>query len=299
MKTLAIVTIPSCYLSAVYGIKEILEQPSGGADAPFSVSLLDPEALVRSEQAFDFVVIPPFRATWTHEEAVRHESLYYALRARVRQGCVPVSVCAGAYILCEAGLADGLTITTHWDLAADISARFPAVNVSPNRVLIDEGTLISGGGITSFQDVSLYLIKRYASVEAARRTAAVFVLNSAGRSQLEYAMERLEVIEDEVVANALSGMRARPGRTVKAVASDCGVSTRTLARRFLEAGLGTPGARLCQERIARAREDLETTNLPVKKIADRCGYRDLSAFTRAFSRAVETTPGDYRARHRL
>ncbi len=299
MKSLAIITIPTCYLSAVYGIKEILEYAPSNVPAPFSVTLLDSDGLARSDTPFDFIVVPPFREDWTAGLAKAHEGLCRTLRERARHGCVPVSVCAGAYVLCESGLADGHTITTHWNLAGDISARYPAVAVSPNRVLIDEGTLITGGGITSFQDVSLYLLKRFASVEAARRTAAVFLINSAERSQLEYAMERLDVVEDEIVAKALGTMRSRPGCTVRRLASECGVSTRTLARRFLAAGLGSPGTRLCQERVARARDELETTNLPVKKIAARCGYRDLSAFTRAFARAVETTPGEYRARHRM
>ena len=74
------------------------------------------------------------------------------------------------------------------------------------------------------------------------------------------------------------------------------VSERTLARRF-KSSLGmSPLTYLQSQRIARARQLLETSTLALDRIVEQCGYQDLSSFRKLFTRQVGMTPREYRLR---
>jgi len=77
------------------------------------------------------------------------------LREQHAAGVLLASVCAGAFALAEAGLLDGRTVTTHWALAAQMAARFPQVQVQPERMVIDDGDLITAGGLMAWTDLGL------------------------------------------------------------------------------------------------------------------------------------------------
>jgi len=79
-----------------------------------------------------------------------------------------------------------------------------------------------------------------------------------------------------------------------AVARAHGMALPTLRRRFKEA-TGTPlHEYVLQRRVARARTLLGETDLPIKAVADRLGYKDVYFFTRQFRQQVGVPPAAYR-----
>ncbi|WP_253066916.1 AraC family transcriptional regulator [Pseudonocardia sp. McavD-2-B] len=82
-------------------------------------------------------------------------------------------------------------------------------------------------------------------------------------------------------------------RTMPEVCRALGVSQRRLQTLFAEAGT-SPSAWLQEERIARARQLLRTTELTAEEIAHQCGFRDYSHFHRTFRKHVGTAPGAFR-----
>src|ERR1700761_76930 len=52
----------------------------------------------------------------------------------------------GALATAGAGLLDGREATTHWQHADELAGRFPAVRVSPNRLFVDEGAVLTSAG---------------------------------------------------------------------------------------------------------------------------------------------------------
>ncbi len=84
--------------------------------------------------------------------------------------------------------------------------------------------------------------------------------------------------------------------TVGAIARQAGASASTLTRLF-QSHLGrAPAAYLTDLRLARARDLLEQSAYSIAEIAQRCGYGDQAALTRAFRRRLDVTPAHLRRR---
>lgn len=100
------------------------------------------------------------------------------------------------------------------------------------------------------------------------------------------------------VGAALDYARARLHRPIEigALASRSAMSGRTFLRKFKGSVGMTPNAWLQAERMARARELLESTPMRLADVATQCGYDSPETFRRAFRRLVGVAPGAYRAR---
>lgn len=81
------------------------------------------------------------------------------------------SVCTGAFILAEAELLNGLTVTTHWEDIADLKANYPKLNVVSEQRWVSQGKYITSGGISSGIDMSLHLVSELATSILAENTA--------------------------------------------------------------------------------------------------------------------------------
>jgi two-component system, response regulator YesN len=112
----------------------------------------------------------------------------------------------------------------------------------------------------------------------------------------ESTKEAYGSIFDEA-AEIMSSEFSRPYK-VEDVARRVATSPRQLQRVFAEVhGLGFR-AYLRGIRMCRAAELLATTDLPVKEVAQRVGYRDASQFSKAFKRTRGVTPSEARAARR-
>ena len=58
----------------------------------------------------------------------------------------------------------------------------------PDRLIIDEGNVITSGAATSFLDLVLYLIELYSGHEAAILTANILLMEMGRHTQLPYTM---------------------------------------------------------------------------------------------------------------
>lgn len=97
--------------------------------------------------------------------------------AAAKRGAILASVCTGAMILASAGALNGRRATTHHSALGDLAAS--GAIVTYERV-VDDGNLITAGGVTSGIDLGLWLVQRFASRERAEQIAA----------DLEYPRER-------------------------------------------------------------------------------------------------------------
>ena len=83
-----------------------------------------------------------------------------ALRQAHARGARIASICTGAFVLGEAGLLDGRRATTHWHSTAELTRRFPATDVDPDVLYVDEGAILTSAGVAAGLDLCLHLVRR-------------------------------------------------------------------------------------------------------------------------------------------
>lgn len=81
------------------------------------------------------------------------------------------SVCTGAFILAEAGLLRNRKVTTHWEDIDDLKRAYADLTVIEAQRWVDEGSIVTSGGISAGIDMSLHLVARVISPELAAKTA--------------------------------------------------------------------------------------------------------------------------------
>ncbi|WP_244479168.1 DJ-1/PfpI family protein [Stenotrophomonas terrae] len=103
------------------------------------------------------------------------------LRALHDDGTTLASVCAGAFLLAETGRLAGRTITTNWQYAELLAARFPDVTLDVDQMLIDGGDIFSAGGAMAWTDLGLRLVDRYLGAAVMLDAARTLLIDPPGR----------------------------------------------------------------------------------------------------------------------
>lgn len=241
----------------------------------------------------DTVVIPG----WPRIEESPSPAVVRALRRAHGRGTRVVSICSGAFVLAHAGLLDGRSATTHWALAGEFAARFPAVRLDPDVLYVDHGDVATSAGAGAGFDLCLHLVRADQGAGYAAHVARTMVMPPHREGgQLQYSAPPHPTQIDGSLAPLLEWASGRLDEelTVDELASQAGCSARTLARRFAEQVGTSPGQWLLSQRINAARELLELSDLPIDTIARRVGLSSATNLRRRFLRILGTTPGAYR-----
>jgi AraC family transcriptional activator FtrA len=221
-----------------------------------------------------------------------------ALQVAFRRGARIASVCSGAFALAAAGLLDGRRATTHWMHAATLADRFPRVQVDPAVLYVVEGSVATSAGTAAGLDLCLELLRHdHGTAVAAEVARRLVVPPHRQGGQAQYVSGPLPDLSDSALAPLLDWARARLDRalTLRLLAREAGVTTRTLTRRFA-AELGVPPLQwLTSERVRRAQQLLEDTDLSVEAIAAQCGLGTAANLRIHFVRQAGVTPSAYRA----
>nr|WP_156371273.1 helix-turn-helix domain-containing protein [Nocardia arizonensis] len=221
-----------------------------------------------------------------------------ALRAAARRGATMVSICVGAFVLAQAGLLDGRPATTHWAYCDEFAAAFPAVKLDPTALYVDDGDVLTSAGLSASLDLCLHVVRRELGAGHAAELARWNVTSphrEGGQAQfIPVAMGRNGSPGD--LAATLAAVAADPAAVpdVSALAARALMSERTLIRRFRNEIGTTPRRWLEAQRTARARELLETTELPVETVAERAGFGSVTALRSHLRAATGSTPAGYR-----
>lgn len=256
--------------------------------APYTLKLLD---------RADTIIIPG----WRDADETPPEPLLRKLRAAARRGARLCSICSGVFVLAAAGVLDGKTVTTHWRYADKLRARYPSLRVESDALYVDEETIVTAAGSAAGLDMLLHLVRRDHGGAVANRVAQRLVVpphRDGGQAQF---VPRPMPPEDDGgrLARLIDWMRghASSAHTIESLATRAAMSGRTLQRRFREAtGLG-PYEWLIRERVALAKDMLETRpRLSIGVIAERSGFGSEESMRRHFRRIAMTSPAAYRQR---
>lgn len=226
--------------------------------------------------------------------------VHEALRAAQRRGARLVSFCTGAFTLAEAGLLDGHTVTTHWRWADRFRRRYPAVDLRPNVLFVDDGQVLTAAGSAAAMDLGLHIIRsdHGAAVASAVSRRLVFPAHREGGQQ-QFIERPVPRPGEATLAGAMEWATAHLDRplTVAELAGRAAMSPSTFHRRFLAETGTTPLRWLHHERIDHARALLETTALDVAEIARAAGFGTAANLRQHFRRQTGLAPTAYRAAH--
>jgi|HubBroStandDraft_6_1064221.scaffolds.fasta_scaffold66472_2 AraC family transcriptional activator FtrA len=246
----------------------------------------------RIRSADTVIVLPTVSFTQVPAEMLK------VLRQAHEGGSRIISLCTGAFALAAAGLLDGRRATTHWTECRELARRHPQVTVDPAALFVDEGDILTSAGSAASIDLCLHVVRQDHGTEIATQLARQLVVppqRDGGQAQyIDSPMPELD--SSSLFADTVDWLQEHLNEpiTVEDLAARSAMSPRTFARRFL-AGTGTTPYRwLLRQRVQLAQRLLETSDLPIDSIAQKCGFSTAANLRKHFSRAVHTSPQAYR-----
>nr|WP_314583063.1 GlxA family transcriptional regulator [uncultured Pseudomonas sp.] len=235
--------------------------------------------------------------------ALQDPQLLQWVRQQARSARRVASVCTGAFMLAEAGVLDGHRVVTHWDSCDELARRYPALHVDPEPIFINEDSLWTSAGVTAGIDLALALVEADLGRNialAVARDLVVFLKRPGGQSQFSTALSMQHATRSQnsrfgdlhawILDNLASDL------SVATLAAQVGMSERSFVRHYRAHTGNTPARAIEQLRVEAARRLLGDSALPIKRIADRCGFGTEETLRRSFLRAVSVTPQAYRER---
>jgi transcriptional regulator GlxA family with amidase domain len=312
---IGILTYPDSQLAAIHGLTDLFAEASrisrqiGGAAAPmlrvthWRIALDGTEVECSLDThgerpALPAVLIAP--PTLKGPPAPETSRLLAGwLRHQHAEGATLCSICGGAFLLAETGLLRDRRATTHWSYTEELAQRFPEIHIDADRLIIDDGDIVTAGGIMAWTDVGLKLIDRFLGPSVMLATARYFLIDTAGREQRFYSSFSPRLHHgDEAVLRVQHWLQKKGvGEvTLADMAAYAGLEERTFLRRFRKATEFNP-TEYCQRlRIGKAREMLELTGRTIDQVAWDVGYQDAGSFRKVFKKVIGLKPGDYRKR---
>lgn len=320
---MALLALPDVVVSTLAGIYDVMNARTLmglSAGAQFHVEIvgdlagplelasgvpIQVQRSIDTVDASDIVIVPSVLLRDSGWQKGRYPRLVDWVQRMHARGAALCSACSGIFLLAETGLFDGRDATVHFAYARDFAATYPSVPIHPERVLVISGLreeLISSGASTTWHDMVLYLIARYAGAADSQEVARMFALQWHQDGLTPYMIfEGRSDHGDAEIADAQLWLSKHfsVANPVEEVIKRSKLAERTFKRRFAAATGLTPIAYVQRLRIEDAKRRLERTDDSVDEISWRVGYEDAAFFRRLFKRTTEMAPGAYRKRFRI
>jgi len=244
------------------------------------------------------VVMP----SWHDDCRPAPASILEALRKAHRSGARVIGLCLGAFTLAEAGLLDGRAATTHWAQADELARRHPSVAVKREALYVDEGDVLTSGGVAAGLDCCLHVLRQLCGADAA---------NSAARKMLVAPHReggQAQFIERPVPVTGSDGRFAQVldwvthhlqhEHSLDVLAERAAMSRRNFTRHFRQATGTSFKQWLLNQRLAQAQRMLETSEAPIEMIAQQAGFGTALSLRQHFRSAMKLSPSAYRKQFR-
>lgn len=226
-------------------------------------------------------------------------SLIQWLVQQHQQGSIICSACAGSFVIAAAGLLDHRAATTHWDLAGMLAKQYPKVQVNSEKILINDGDIITAGGLMSWIDLGLELVAQFSQPSIMRQLGKYLIVDTGSREQSYYQSFKPTLDHgDKIILKIQHFIQANFQQTlsIAKLAQQCHLTERTFLRHFVTATVFKPSEYIQRLRIQKACDLLETTAFTFEVISLKVGYEDTSACRKAFVKITGLTPKDFKRR---
>ena len=247
----------------------------------------------------DIVVVP----AWDHPELAAPVALTDALGLAQARGAQIIGLCLGAFVLGDAGLLDGRPATTHWACRELFAKRFPKAHFHPDVLYVGDDNVVTSAGTVAAIDCCLHILRLRHGADVANRVARLLVTPPHRQGgQAQYIEQPIPALPSEArLPGVLEWARAHLSEplSLDSMADVARMSRRTFTRRFREATGVTVSKWLAAERIGRAQQLLETTDMSIEQVAAEAGFGTSLSLRQHFASQVRTSPSSYRKAFRV
>lgn len=260
--------------------------------------LSEKDDLSTFKSKLDVIIIPPNMDGI--KEPTNINKIVDFLQYHYTQKTILSAICAGTFILAKTNLLNGQKATTHWMYADLLQKHFPKIIVNKNKLLIDNGILITSGGIVSWVDIGLHIVKRFFGHHIMLKVTQYMNVDPPRNLQKQYISfsPHLNHNDNAILKAQYWLMNADIHQVnVNNLIKQSGLVPRTFLRRFKKATNTLPKDYIQNFYIEYAKGLLETTNIPIQQISWDLGYENSSSFRKLFTETTCLTPREYRKKY--
>lgn len=128
-----------------------------------------PRASFKDNPDLDILIIPG--GYGAEEIEIKNKAVLHWIIEQKDKVKILASVCTGAFLLAECGLLDHKSATTHWMDLDRMKDEYPKINVIDHIKFVDEGSIITSGGISAGINMSFHIIKKLCGADVAKSTS--------------------------------------------------------------------------------------------------------------------------------
>lgn len=199
--------------------------------------------------------------------------------------------CASVFLLAQAGLLSGRSVTMTWWLARVFRSWYPDIKLDETKMLVRDGNYLTAGSAFSQVDLVLAIVTDTMGASIAQLCARYLLIDQRP-SQARYMIPtHIQHIDATVIAAErwVDAHLSMP-ISVTALSSRLAVSPKTLARRIQSATGVSPVKFIQRRKLLHAVHLIETTPLSIEAVAEKVGYQDGTALRKLVKREFGTTP---------
>ncbi len=276
------------YQVLTIGSEQRLVRASNGVTVQTDLTIAD------GCEPYDLLLVPGGPGAYNE----RYPAVTAWLKIAVQRCSLYGSICTGAFILGEACLLDDHQVTTHWNYTERLAKRFPKARIGTDQIYVKDRRLLTSGGVTAGIDMALAVVAEDHGKKVAVDVAKVLLVamkRQGGQAQFSPMLAALAE-QDSPINKVQTYVLAHLDEefSVERMASLAGISARHFTRLFSRDVQMTPMEFLQHARIDRARNLLESTDLPLKTVAYRAGLGSTRQMRFLFNEKLGLTPIQYR-----
>lgn len=208
-------------------------------------------------------------------------------------------ICTGVFVMGAAGLLDDRYATTHWALQDKLLSDFPKVRMDRHSRMTEDGTIYTASEVGMASELALRFLEADMGSAIARRVEES-LLGCKRPHRENPTSSRPPKINGYTTSNRVQQASkwfaehmAEPINMLSA-ANFVSMSERNFQRQFKRETGWTPHEFLLHIRLEAVRQQLAETDLPVDKIARRCGFMSGEHVAKLFRKHMSMSPCEYR-----
>ena len=257
------------------------------------------DILLKDLASTDLIIIPAISGELANTVKRNKEFVPWIINQH-KKGAEVASLCVGAFLLASTGLLNGKECSTHWNTASQFREMFPEVTLMDGRIVTEQQGLYSSGGATSYWNLLLLLVEKYAGREMAILAAKIFALEIDRKSQSPFSMftgqkrhedQPIKLAQEFIEHNVTEKI------SVGELSSKYAIGRRHFERRFKKATNNTPVEYIQRVKMEAAKKLFETSDKNVNEVMYSVGYADPKAFRTLFKKITGLSPIGYRNKY--